>query len=79
MSNKTSQRVPEVTEAKLNSLAAEYAAFPEVHLATEGDKDVDWSIRQSRNNLSNWLEQTVQVEIKAPIYLEWHLCSRADD
>ena len=74
MSNYTSQPAPEVTDAKLNALAAEYAAFQEVHLATEGDKDVGWSRSQGRNNLSIWLEQTVRVESKAPIYLVWHLC-----
>ena len=52
MSNCISQPAPEVTEAKLNSLATYSAAFQEVHLATQGDKDVDWSKSQGRNNLS---------------------------
>ena len=49
MPNYTSNLSDEVTEAKANSLAEE-ASVQEVHLATEGDKNVDWSRSQSRNN-----------------------------
>lgn len=73
MSNDTDNLSDEVTEAKLNSLAAEYASDKEVHLSSDGDNECDWSRSQSHNKLLTWLEQTVQVEINAPISLVWHL------
>ena len=75
MSNYTGKLSDEVTEAKLNSLAAEYASLKEVHLSLDGDNECNWSGSQSNNNLLTWLEHTVQVEINAPIYLVWNLWS----
>ena len=75
MSTYTGNLSDEVTEAKLNFLAAEYASLKEVHLSRDGDNECDWSASQSNNNLLTWLEHTVQVEINAPIYLVWHLWS----
>ncbi len=75
MSNYTGKLSDEVTEAKLNSLPAEYASLKEVHLSLDGDNECNWSGSQSNNNLLTWLEHTVQVEINAPIYLVWNLWS----
>ena len=75
MSNNTNNLSDEVTEAKLNSLAAEYASDKEIHLSSDGDSECDWSGSQSHNKSLTWLEQTVQVEINAPISLVWHLWS----
>jgi uncharacterized membrane protein len=75
MSNYTGKLSDEVTETKLNSLAAEYASLKEVYHSGDGDNECDWSASQNNNNLLTWLEHTVQVEINAPIYLVWHLWS----
>jgi uncharacterized membrane protein len=75
MSNYTGKLSDEVTETKLNSLAAEYASLKEVYHSGDSDNECDWSATQNNNNLLIWLEHTVQVEINAPIYLVWHLWS----
>ncbi len=73
MSNDTDNLSDQVTEAKLNSLAAEYASAQEIPLSSDSEDEWDWSGSQSHNKSLTWLEQTVQVEIKAPISLVWHL------
>lgn len=65
----------EVTEGKLNTLAAEYASVQEVYLSADGDSECNSNVSENQNNLLTWLEHTVQVEIDAPIYLVWHLWS----
>ena len=70
MSNKTSKRAHEVTEAKLNSLAAESAAFPKVHLATEEDQDGDWRGSQNRNNLEGPMNDYSPVSCDLQAHLE---------
>ncbi len=73
MSNDTDNLSAQVTEAKLNSLAAEYVSAQEIPLSSDSENEWDWSGSQSHNKSLTWLEQTVQVEIKAPISLVWHL------
>jgi len=70
MSNYTSKRAHEVTEAKLNSLAAYSAAFQEVHLATEEDQDVDWRESQNLNNLEVPMNDYSPVSCDLQAHLE---------
>ena len=75
MSNYKVNLSEEVTAAKLNDLAAEYASVQEVYLSADGDSECNSNVSENHNNLLTWLEHTVQVEINAPIYLVWHLWS----
>ena len=70
MSNYTSKRAHEVTEAKLNSLAAYSAAFQEVHLATEEDQDGDWRESQNLNNLEVPMNDYSPVSCDLQAHLE---------
>ncbi len=75
MPNDTLNLSPEIPQDKLNFLAAEYASLTKVALSPNSDNDGDFLTSENDNNLLTWLENTVQIEINAPIDLVWDLWS----